>query len=212
MPKKITKQKSKVPIKPKKTKKASDTDSDNSDDKMYNTDSESENEQLDAVKNVENIDDISDDDKFGDDVEVDEDDQQSNNGEINDDDNDNDDNDNDDNNDEKCFYKNIDNPSDDEDDYDSYDEVENDVEERYVTKDERISKNRLTKYERVRLLADRTKQLSLGAKPMLKNIDGLSDYEIAQLELSNNVIPLVINRPTPGGNIETWKISELYHD
>ena len=33
----------------------------------------------------------------------------------------------------------------------------------------RISSNRLTKYEMVRIIGERTKQLTLGAKPLIKN-------------------------------------------
>ena len=69
----------------------------------------------------------------------------------------------------------------------------------------------MLKYERVRLLGDRAQQLALGAKPMLKNIEGLSTKEIAELEIKNNVIPLIIERPLPNGKKERWYISELEH-
>ena len=78
-----------------------------------------------------------------------------------------------------------------------------------VSPDERKSKPFLFKYERVRLLGDRTQQLTLGAKPMIKNIENLTPKEIAELELQNNIIPLIIQRPLPNGKKERWFISEL---
>lgn len=76
-------------------------------------------------------------------------------------------------------------------------------------KNVRLTKPILTKYEFVRILTDRTKQLAQGAKPMLKNISGLSSKEIAKLELKNKIVPLIIERPIPNSNVERWKLSEL---
>ena len=78
-----------------------------------------------------------------------------------------------------------------------------------LNKMEKLTKPILTKYEFVRLLADRTKQLAQGAKPMLKNITGLTSKEIAELELKNKIIPLIILRPIPNSEPERWKLSEL---
>jgi DNA-directed RNA polymerase subunit K/omega len=73
----------------------------------------------------------------------------------------------------------------------------------------KLSKPILFKYEKVRLLSNRAKQLSQGAKPMIKNIEGLSSKEIALLELKNKLIPLIIERPVPNSGVERWKLSEL---
>ncbi len=78
-----------------------------------------------------------------------------------------------------------------------------------MKKTERLSKPILFKYEKVRLLSIRAKQLAQGAKPMIKNIVGLSPKEIALLELKNKVIPLIIERPVPNSGVERWKLSEL---
>jgi DNA-directed RNA polymerase subunit K/omega len=67
----------------------------------------------------------------------------------------------------------------------------------------------MTIYERVRLLGERAKQLSLGAKPMIKNVDNMNPKDIAKLELENKVIPLIIIRTLPNGVKEKWKVSEL---
>lgn len=78
-----------------------------------------------------------------------------------------------------------------------------------LIKNTKLSKPILTKYEFVRLLTDRTKQLAQGAKPMMKNIENLSSKEIAKLELKNKIIPLIIERPVPNSGFERWKLSEL---
>lgn len=102
------------------------------------------------------------------------------------------------------------------------DEEENDVELIFdddnveevsdiVPADKRITKPILFKYERVRLLGDRTQQITIGAKPLIKNSDHLTPKQIAELELQNNVIPLKLLRPLPSGKKEKWTISELAH-
>ena len=78
-----------------------------------------------------------------------------------------------------------------------------------ITGDDRISGSRMTKYERVRILAERAKQLMGGAKHMLKGTDGMSVKEIARAELNMGVIPYKVRRERPDGKIEEWKISEL---
>ena len=75
--------------------------------------------------------------------------------------------------------------------------------------EDRETKQVLTKYERVRILGDRAKQISLGAKPMLLNVDNLDPKEIARLELERGVIPFIIQKTLPDGTRERWKVSEL---
>ena len=79
----------------------------------------------------------------------------------------------------------------------------------FVNDNERISIPRLTQYERVRLLGDRAKQLSEGAKPLIKCDKVYSAMEIAILELEKKVIPLKIIRPRPDGKQELWTVTEL---
>jgi DNA-directed RNA polymerase subunit K/omega len=78
-----------------------------------------------------------------------------------------------------------------------------------LTKTARLSKPVLFKYEKVRLLSTRAKQLANGAKPMIKNTENLSSKEIALLELKNKLIPMIIERPIPNSGVERWKLSEL---
>lgn len=110
-----------------------------------------------------------------------------------------------------CMYNYADNSEEDEHEivFDDDDEVETLSE--IMPDDKRCTKPILFKYERVRLLCDRTQQLTLGAKPMVKNVGGLTAKEIAELEIELNVIPLIIQRPLPNGKKERWYIHELKH-
>lgn len=121
-------------------------------------------------------------------------------------------------NDEPCLYKKANLSDSEEEGDDEAEEVFDDEDEDekntkgeniYVPKEQRITKPFLTKYERVRLIGDRTKQLSGGAKPLIKNVDHLSAEEIAKLELQHNIIPLIIERPLPNGLKERWTVNEL---
>lgn len=113
--------------------------------------------------------------------------------------------------DKNCMYNYAEDEDGDDDDLDIDDILEGELEKNsvYVYGDDRITKPFITKYERVRLLGDRTKQLELGAKPMFKNVDHLSKLEIAEMELEHGVIPLLIDRPLPGDRFERWTVKEL---
>jgi DNA-directed RNA polymerase subunit K/omega len=78
-----------------------------------------------------------------------------------------------------------------------------------VKPSDRETKDVLFKHERVRILGDRAKQLSLGAKSMLKNVDHMTPKEIAKEELAHGVIPFIIERALPDGKRERWRVSEL---
>ena len=78
-----------------------------------------------------------------------------------------------------------------------------------LKKEDRITRNKLTKYEMVRILGERTKQLTMGAKPLIKNIIGLPYDVIAEEELKLNMIPFKIKRPLPNGKVEIWTLDEL---
>lgn len=102
--------------------------------------------------------------------------------------------------------------SDSEDDDDEFvfeDDTETKKNDLIVNNEDRETKPILTKYERVRILGDRAKQLSLGAKPMLLNVDNMNPKDIAKLELERGVIPFIIEKILPDGRRERWKVSEL---
>lgn len=74
----------------------------------------------------------------------------------------------------------------------------------------------LTKYEKTRVLGQRTKQINSGSKPYLDKsmlihngkpiIDG---YLIALKELEQKKIPFIIRRPLPNGASEYWRLEDL---
>jgi DNA-directed RNA polymerase I, II, and III subunit RPABC2 len=68
----------------------------------------------------------------------------------------------------------------------------------------------LTKYERTRVIGQRAKQISSGAKTFVKVRENVIDgYLIAELELMQKRIPFIIRRPTPGGGCEYWNLKDL---
>ena len=68
----------------------------------------------------------------------------------------------------------------------------------------------VTKYERARILGERTKQLNAGAKALVdvepEVIDG---YLIAIKEFEEKKIPFIVKRPMPNGGCEYWKLKDL---
>ena len=68
----------------------------------------------------------------------------------------------------------------------------------------------LTKYERTRVLGQRSKQIEYGDKPFVKIPENVIDgYVIAEMELNAKAIPFIIKRPLPNGSCEYWKLKDL---
>ena len=68
----------------------------------------------------------------------------------------------------------------------------------------------LTKYEKARILGQRSKQIETGSRPYVKVPENIIDgYIIAELELKENKIPFIIKRPIPGGGFEYWNLKDL---
>lgn len=78
-----------------------------------------------------------------------------------------------------------------------------------VPDDERITLNKLTKYEMVRILGIRAQQIASNAPTLVKNIEGKSPVQIAIFELQNKMMPFIIRRNLPNNTYELWKIKEL---
>ena len=77
---------------------------------------------------------------------------------------------------------------------------------------ERITTQYLTKYERARVLGTRALQISMNA-PVMVDLDGETDpLRIAQKELRERKIPIIIRRYLPDGSWEDWGIDELIVD
>ena len=79
----------------------------------------------------------------------------------------------------------------------------------FIESSKRITKKYMTIYERVRILGERAKQLSLGAKPLIKGVENMDPKVVARMELEKKVIPLIIIRTLPNGQKEKWRVSEL---
>ncbi len=80
-----------------------------------------------------------------------------------------------------------------------------------VDSNKRTSKNKMTRYEFVRIIGERIMQLTKGAKPLIKQNKQsmeLSYKEIAIEELKANMIPFKIRRFVKD-HYEIWKIEEL---
>ena len=69
----------------------------------------------------------------------------------------------------------------------------------------------LTKYERTRVLGERTKQIQQGSPLFIENPDNIIDsYVLAEMELQQKKIPFIIQRPLPyGSTIEYWCLADL---
>jgi DNA-directed RNA polymerase I, II, and III subunit RPABC2 len=67
----------------------------------------------------------------------------------------------------------------------------------------------MTKYERSRILAERTVQINLGAQIFLAETDIIDGYLIALEELTQKKIPFIIKRPLPNGAFEYWNAYDL---
>jgi DNA-directed RNA polymerase I, II, and III subunit RPABC2 len=101
---------------------------------------------------------------------------------------------------EDCMYKYID----EDESGEQYNELV------LVPDDERITTGKLTKYERVRILGLRAKQIAMGAKVLVK-YDGTdkSPEDLARLELKHKMSPVLIRRVLPNKRYEIWKLDEL---
>lgn len=74
------------------------------------------------------------------------------------------------------------------------------------TKNKTIPK--ITKYERALLVGKRAKQIEDGANPNIKVKPGQSAIEIAEEELRQRLIPLILKRPN-GNTFEYWKPADM---
>jgi DNA-directed RNA polymerases I, II, and III subunit RPABC2 len=83
---------------------------------------------------------------------------------------------------------------------------------RGTARSERITTRYLTKYERARVLGTRALQISMNA-PVMVDLDGETDpLRIAEKELRERKIPIIIRRYLPDGSHEDWSVDELIVD
>ena len=69
----------------------------------------------------------------------------------------------------------------------------------------------ITRYERAKILGERTKQLTYSNVDSMVNVPPhiIDSYQIAIMEYNANVIPYIVKRNLPGGTCEYWKFSDL---
>ena len=67
----------------------------------------------------------------------------------------------------------------------------------------------LSKYEYTKILGQRVKQLNSGSKTLIDSDKHINNYNIAEMELQQKKLPIVIKRPLPSGGCEYWKLQDL---
>ena len=68
----------------------------------------------------------------------------------------------------------------------------------------------LSKYEKTKILGQRTKQLNNGATPLIKiNQNIIDSYLIAEMELKEKILPFIVRRPLANGLVEYWTLQDL---
>src|SRR3989338_2339366 len=97
----------------------------------------------------------------------------------------------------------------DDDEMSDYDFYETDIPVSYISEEERITTRKLTKYERVRILSERVKQLSTGAQHMIPNTEYMAPEDLAKLELQMKVCPFYVERLLPSNKIELIDVNTL---
>lgn len=119
------------------------------------------------------------------------------------------------NNDNECIYKNIkknklEESDDDIENENEFFEDDNKIFNEIVKNEDRKTRPVLTKYERVRLISERAKQISLGSIPLIDVPDNMTDpIDIAKLEIQQKKSIMIIERQLPNGKREHWRLNEL---
>ena len=103
------------------------------------------------------------------------------------------------------------------DEEENYEEYDNNVEENladFYKNYETIKKGYktqpvLSKYEKTRILSERTQQLANGSVSYLKNPEAYNTiYDIALMELNQKKIPFIVKRKL-SNSVELWKLEDL---
>ena len=96
--------------------------------------------------------------------------------------------------------------------YDVKDTIDNIKEKtsKLISKNERKTSRIMTIYEKTRLLGIRTQQIDMGCVPLVDASEGFTDsLQIAEQELKQKKIPLIIRRYLPNGDYEDWEVDEM---
>ncbi len=86
----------------------------------------------------------------------------------------------------------------------------NDIMERYEPS-KNVTKNILSKYERVKIIGLRSEQLQRGADPYVE-VDSTKPFvprDVATEELRQRKLPFMIKRTLPNGVDEYWRLDDM---
>eukprot|EP00747_Dinoflagellata_sp_TGD_P166404 gnl/TRDRNA2_/TRDRNA2_189136_c0_seq1.p1 gnl/TRDRNA2_/TRDRNA2_189136_c0~~gnl/TRDRNA2_/TRDRNA2_189136_c0_seq1.p1 ORF type:complete len:140 (+),score=31.83 gnl/TRDRNA2_/TRDRNA2_189136_c0_seq1:54-422(+) len=93
--------------------------------------------------------------------------------------------------------------------FDVHEENEVDADKPRKAEGPRKTSPYMTKYERARILGSRALQISMNA-PIMVELNGETDpLLIAEKELNDRVVPMVVRRYLPDGTYEDWTVREL---
>ncbi|KAM0687181.1 subunit common to RNA polymerases I [Conglomerata obtusa] len=81
--------------------------------------------------------------------------------------------------------------------------------EHAVSKPDRVTNSRMTKFEKAHILGVRALQLSMSAPPLVDIEDEIDPLKIALKELNEGKIPFVVRRRLPDGSFEEWSVKEM---
>lgn len=72
------------------------------------------------------------------------------------------------------------------------------------------TRNMMTKYEKVKMIGLRAEQLQRGATPYVEfDKNNFDPYLIAEKELVEKKIPMMVSRKLSDGTIEYWRVEDL---
>ncbi len=80
-----------------------------------------------------------------------------------------------------------------------------------VSKSVKVGPDRITRFERARIVGARALQLSMGAPVLLhmENLDAKSPLVIAEMELRGKILPLSIRREMPNRTFQVIPLQKL---
>lgn len=77
---------------------------------------------------------------------------------------------------------------------------------------ERITRPRMTRFEKASIIGMRIEQLTRGAPPFVETKRGDTIEDIVMREFQQRKIPFKIGRPLPNGKEEFWDVNDLEID
>jgi len=78
-----------------------------------------------------------------------------------------------------------------------------------VVGDDRITDRYLTFFEVSRIIGTRAQQFNKGAIPLIKGVEGLTNVQMAFVEMMAKMTPCIVRRHLPNKKYEDWELHEL---